>query len=58
MGFMDIFKRKNKMQSLPAARNVTNDRKQQKQKMKKIKRKMKIKLEYFLKDMEMIQNIL
>ena len=27
MGFMDIFKRKNKMQSLPAARNVTNDRK-------------------------------
>lgn len=30
MGFMDIFKRKNKMQSLPAARNVDNYRKNSK----------------------------
>ncbi len=57
MGFMDIFKRKNKMQSLPAARNVDNYRKNSKVE-DDTKRKMKIKLEYFLKDMEMIQNIL
>ncbi len=47
MGFMDIFKRKNKMQSLPAARNVTNDRKTAETEDEKDKKKDENKIRVF-----------
>ena len=47
MGFMDIFKRKNKMQSLPAARNVTSDRKTAETEDEKDKKKDENKIRVF-----------